>query len=65
MAVSGLMDSVKGKRENTKPKERAFVPEFVDFAPIMLAVVSEKANIGSVKDLLSAQANFGMVEKTN
>jgi len=31
----------------------------------MLAVVSEKANIGSVKDLLQAQANFGMHEKTN
>ena len=41
------------------------MPEFVDFAPIMLAVVSEKANISSVKDLLSAQANFGMVDKSS
>jgi hypothetical protein len=39
-------------------KSGALVPEFEGFTPLMLAVVSEKASLEIIKQLLAAQANF-------
>lgn len=64
MSKTALMDDVKNKRDK-KSAQTSYMPEFVDFQPIMLAVVSEKASLGGVKDLLAAQANFGMHDKIN
>lgn len=40
-----------------------YVPEFEGFTPLMLAVVSEKANLEVVKQLLASQATFTNKEK--
>jgi len=44
-------------------KTGPYVAEFEGFTPLMLAIVSEKANLEIVKMLLVAQANFNIREK--
>ena len=51
--------------QDFKPqKNSTYTPEFEGFTPLMLAIVSDQANLEVIKLLLAAKADFNVREKT-
>ena len=64
---SSLIDQVNLPAKESQDFKRSgtFQPEYDEFTPLMLALVSEKPSLDVVKQLLAAHANFTFIEKTS